>query len=246
MSRLIVVGDVHGCIEELKELVEKLELKSDDTVIFAGDLVHKGPDSAGVVRLVMSLRTAVRELVLVRGNHEETALKKRDVLLTEDQWAFLKSAPLWWRDASRNLLVTHGGIPKGLDALPEDPHSVEKLSNSKRKLFDRLCRMRYVDAKTGDFVALTARQPGDPFWALTYDGRLGHVIFGHEPFHTRREPVEFDHATGVDLGCVQGGKLCALVIERLPEKFSAPFRNLLRSTISVSARDMYVPPLDVD
>jgi len=243
MNRLIVIGDVHGCLAELNELIEKLCLSQTDTLVFAGDLVHKGPDSCGVVRRVMGLRPCVRNLVVVRGNHEDSAIKHRGradigLELSNDEWQFLGGAPLWYRDAGRGVLVVHGGIPKDLHELPEDPDSIWALSNSKRKLFDRLCRMRYVDAQTGDFVALNARKPDDPFWAHGYDGRLGFVVFGHEPFHTKSDLAEFDHAVGVDLGCVQGNRLAAAV-------FLDP-NNLTYTSVCVRARDMYVPPLDID
>ncbi|CAN0133648.1 unnamed protein product, partial [Hapterophycus canaliculatus] len=63
--RIIAIGDVHGCVNELKDLVRKVEYWPGDLLLFLGDLVAKGPSSAGVVR-------TARELggVSVRGNHE--------------------------------------------------------------------------------------------------------------------------------------------------------------------------------
>ena len=50
--RKVVIGDVHGCLEELITLIAKLNLNETDEVVFVGDLLNKGPDSFGVWRYV--------------------------------------------------------------------------------------------------------------------------------------------------------------------------------------------------
>ena len=52
MPRYLFIGDVHGCIDELRELLDRAELREDDIVVSLGDLVRKGPDPAGCVRLI--------------------------------------------------------------------------------------------------------------------------------------------------------------------------------------------------
>ena len=70
--RHVFVGDVHGMSDELQSLVSKLKLAQGDTLVFVGDLVDKGPDSVGVVRLVRELaESGPAEVVLVEGNHED-------------------------------------------------------------------------------------------------------------------------------------------------------------------------------
>lgn len=70
-TRLIIVGDVHGQKKALQDLLAKLEFdnKKGDALVFTGDLVNKGPDSAGVVQLAMELGA-----FSVRGNHEDRVL----------------------------------------------------------------------------------------------------------------------------------------------------------------------------
>lgn len=70
-TRLIIVGDVHGHKKPLQDLLDKLKFNRDkgDTLVFTGDLVNKGPDSAGVVQLAMDLGA-----YSVRGNHEDRVL----------------------------------------------------------------------------------------------------------------------------------------------------------------------------
>jgi bis(5'-nucleosyl)-tetraphosphatase (symmetrical) len=61
-----VVGDVHGCLEQLKQLMSKINYASSDRVIFLGDYVGRGPDSLGVIQYLRSLENAV----CILGNHD--------------------------------------------------------------------------------------------------------------------------------------------------------------------------------
>jgi hypothetical protein len=79
-GRLIVVGDVHGMLEELRELLHKVEFdEQNDHLILAGDIINKGPDSAGVVDLAMSLGATV-----VRGNHEDRIILAHAAMSAKD------------------------------------------------------------------------------------------------------------------------------------------------------------------
>ncbi|KAI0540357.1 Metallo-dependent phosphatase-like protein [Xylaria digitata] len=70
--RIIIIGDVHGHLKALEALLHKAEFSTSrgDTVVFAGDLVNKGPDSAGVIALAMRIGAFG-----VRGNHEDRVLR---------------------------------------------------------------------------------------------------------------------------------------------------------------------------
>ena len=72
MGRTIIVGDVHGCSSELRRLLTVLQPQADDRFVFVGDLLNRGPDSSGVLRLVRELggRTTL-------GNHEQRLLAAR-------------------------------------------------------------------------------------------------------------------------------------------------------------------------
>ena len=85
---------------------------------------------------------------------------------------------------------------------------------------------RTVRAK-GSMVALGEETEADPFWAEVYDGRFGHAFYGHTPYTDRATPMKWEHATGIDLGCVHGGRLCAAVLEvgKEPVYVSVPARQ---------------------
>ena len=126
MGRIIVIGDVHGCLVELTDLLAKLKAAKDDQLIFLGDLVNRGPDSHGVVSLVRGMANAVSLL----GNHELRLLqyrKERDpkVLkeydwttvrqLDEQDWKYLQGMKLTYYLPEFQTVCVHAGF------LPDQP-----------------------------------------------------------------------------------------------------------------------------
>jgi len=221
--KTFVVGDVHGMAEALDGLLARLAPvpgPEGDRVVFVGDLLDKGPDSVGVVRRIRALRESGVEVVLVEGNHEDKHRRFRRNLvvrpevaaqmggaeemaeitanLSPEDVAFLATAVPYVR-LDGGFVVVHGGVPPVLSSLDAP------------KAFDVLCRTRFVSATTGRMLSLGTETEADPFWATVYDGRFGHVLFGHEPF-VGTEPRRFPHATGLDTGAVYGGSLTAAVV----------------------------------
>lgn len=75
-GREIAVGDVHGCVKTLKALVNNhIKPTAEDTLIFVGDLIDRGPDSKGVIDYVRFLGSEVCRVVTLMGNHEEVMLE---------------------------------------------------------------------------------------------------------------------------------------------------------------------------
>jgi len=200
--KTVVVGDVHGCLRELDELLRVVQFSPHDTLISVGDLVNKGPDSIGVLRRFRELNG-----LLVRGNHEvrhlqilkgkeldraaqpaEQAVQRQ---LNEQDVQFLRGSVLHHRLPEFGAVVVHGGIPRELESLEG------RKSSQQLKLYQRLPLLKQQDGV---------------FWAWGYDGRFGHCYFGHQPF-MQDGPAHYPHATGLDLGCCAGGHLCAVVLE---------------------------------
>lgn len=231
-SRNIIFGDVHGCVQELYRLVYSLRVRDTDTLIFCGDLVDKGPESAAVVRYIRALAFVGVKVVLVKGNHEEkherfrkheeriagtgkeNPIKNADAIreinkrMTSEDIAFLDKAVMYHEMPEHNALVVHAGIPPWMTKLP----NFASLSKTQQRRSSQILRLRYHD-DDGKMIPLGDTDPArHTFWADTYDGRFGHVFFGHEPF-IGTEPRRFDHATGIDTGCVFGGSLTAAIFE---------------------------------
>ncbi len=208
-QRVIVYGDIHGCLDELKKLREKIKPQKEDREISVGDFLNKGADSYGTLKYIQA-----HSILSVRGNNEEKIIRfyheiKEGKLsfddirkseasliksLTKEDIAFLESLPYYIKIA--NLTVVHGGIPEGV-ALKEP------LSDYAKKW---LTQLRFYD-KDGNPLPFRAFEERDKFWSEVYDGREGFVVFGHHPF---KEPKIDKFAIGIDTGCVYGGSLTAV------------------------------------
>jgi hypothetical protein len=222
MERTIVVGDVHGCLAELQDLLRATGHRGGDRLVLVGDLVAKGPDSAGVLALLRE-----EKALAVLGNHDAHALaarnavaagdevkrERRDVVdtLTAADWAYLEALPLFLRlgperRGGPQTAVVHAGAVPGLPLERQD-----------RETFLTLRSVRADGTPS-------KRIEGTP-WAALWTGPE-RLVFGHDAV---RGLQQHPFATGLDTGCVYGGKLTALV---LPE----------RRLVSVDARRAYVTP----
>lgn len=197
IPRTLIVGDVHGCLEELEALVAKAGLRSEDSLVLVGDLVAKGPDAAGVVRYARE-----RRAFSVCGNHDAHWLKARvdgkGAALSDVDWAYLRRAPDRLRLDLRPMYqgmqrpcvhVVHAGFVPGVELDAQDPFLMKNL----RTLHDG---------------AGSSKAHGDP-WAAQWPGPEL-VIFGHD---AARGLQEHPHALGLDTGCCYGGQLTGALIE---------------------------------
>jgi hypothetical protein len=200
VSRTFVVGDVHGCYDELLALIELVSLGASDRLVCVGDLVVKGEQSRAVLELF--IRDARFSSVL--GNHDRALLeywkgaRKQKTLKPAQQAclkqlkegreryaAYLDSLPTYLDLGSH--VVIHAGLRPGV-ALAEQ--SIDDLTELRTLGPDR-----------------TSRE-GTP-WYEVYDGEKT-ALFGHWPMSPpRRGP----RAIGLDTGCVYGYQLTAYVIE---------------------------------
>lgn len=234
-----IIGDVHGCFEELVGLLEKLgyRVSSDQTylveppagrkAIFLGDLVDRGPATPAVLKLVMSMVKAGSALC-VAGNHDDKLLRKfkgKDVRISN-------------------------GLAESLEQLAREP---ETFINEARQFLDKLVGHYVLDqgklvvAHAGLKEAYQGRASGqvkqfalfgettgeiDEYglpvrfnWASEYRGKAM-VVYGHTPVP---QSIWLNNTINVDNGCVFDGKLTAL---RYPEK----------EIVSVeAAREYYAP-----
>lgn len=226
MSRTIIVGDVHGCREELELLFAHVGLTGSDQVVMVGDLVVRGPDPTGVLALVRGVGARA-----VRGNHEDRLLRWRKShgdpetslgsmhkltarQLKKRDWAMLAELPLWIDLPEHDVRVVHAGVVPNVAIDQQDPRA--------------LMYMRSLGA-----FGKPSESRGRVPWAERYHGPP-HVVFGHNAMND----VQIHRAaTGIDTGCVYGGRLTAMVLragERPPPP--ADRRAVL---VSVPARRRY-------
>ncbi len=197
-SRTIVVGDIHGCYDELMDLLDQVGFNTEDRVISVGDLITKGPKNREVLELFM---TDAR-FSSVLGNHD-LALRRRwngekfklkssqkpthkELKKEKEHFVpYLNSLP-FMIDLGTHLIV-HAGIRPGV-ALHSQ--SSEDLTELRSLGPDR------------------AKRDGEP-WYESYAGEKT-VLFGHWP---APEPRRGEKAIGLDTGCVYGHRLTAYIIE---------------------------------
>jgi serine/threonine protein phosphatase 1 len=84
-SRVIAIGDIHGCFVALRTLIQAIELQPSDTLVTLGDCVDRGPESCQVIEELLSLRERCH-LVTLLGNHEEMMLNFLDGRPQPDDW----------------------------------------------------------------------------------------------------------------------------------------------------------------
>lgn len=201
MGRTLIVGDVHGCTGELELLLEHVAfVEGTDRLVLVGDLVARGPDSHGTLALARRLGARV-----TRGNHENKLLawrRRHEPLgpeharvaeaLSEGEWAQLDAMPLWIDLPEHGVRVVHAGVLEG--RAPEDTPPAA------------LLKMRTIDERG----RWSDEPDAGPLWGTHYAGPP-HVVFGH---NARPEPQVHPWATGLDTGCVYGGRLTAVLLEQ--------------------------------
>jgi bis(5'-nucleosyl)-tetraphosphatase (symmetrical) len=124
---LYAIGDIQGCREALEDVLERIKFDpARDRLWFAGDLVARGPDSLGTLRLIKSLGPAAEtvlgnhDLHLLAAHYGLSRLKPRDltqpILDAHDRdelMGWLRHRPLLLHDKNLDCVLTHAGIPPG-------------------------------------------------------------------------------------------------------------------------------------
>lgn len=212
-ARTIVVGDLHGCYDELLDLLDKVGFGSDDKVICVGDLITKGPKNREVLDRFMS----DPQFTSVIGNHD-LAIRRRwngekfklkpsqkpthkELKKEKERYVpFLNQLP-FSIDLGTHLVV-HAGLRPGVEFHSQTTEDMTELRSLGE---DR------------------ASRKGTP-WYDVYDGEKI-VLFGHWP---SQQPRRGKKAIGLDTGCVYGHQLTAYIVET-GELISVPARQVYDS-----------------
>ncbi|WP_233582987.1 AAA family ATPase [Corallococcus sp. CA053C] len=224
-----IIGDVHGCREELEALLTKLgygvrprvdgapgfdvSAPQGRRAVFLGDLVDRGPDIPGVLRLVMGMVEAGTALC-VPGNHEVKLLRK----LRSGKVAVSRSMTQTMEQLEREPPEFHQRVAKFIEGLVphyvlDDGRLVVAHAGMKEAMQGRGSASVRAFALYGETSGETYEY-GLPVrfnWADEYRGHAA-VVYGHSPV-LKAEWV--NNTLCVDTGCVYGGQLSAL---RYPER----------------------------
>lgn len=233
---LIAIGDIHGCRRTLDGLLERLALSLEDHVVFLGDYIDRGPDSAAVLDRMIEMERQARvgrgpRCTFIRGNHDEMmldAVEQTDPGLARAQAA--EAYALWQHNGGRITLESYES--DGVMTIPE-AH------------LDFLNRTELV-AEVGEFVFVHAGMdptrtvadnldrcdPNVLLWTRAHlnadhlDLWERTVVCGHTPI---AEPISLPRLIAIDTGAVfpHHAELGRLTAVRLPERefVSLPYRE---------------------
>jgi serine/threonine protein phosphatase 1 len=196
VSRVLTIGDIHGTLDKLQMMMAVINWDpADDTLVFIGDYVDRGPDSAGVIDHILGLMQWSEKIVCLRGNHEQLLL---DFLHGKNAQTFLFNG-------GQTTIESYGGPDSGI---PEEHYnfllSTQYYYETESHIF--------VHAGLRDGVPLDQQTTRDMLWIREefiysdYDHGKP-VVFGHTP---RREPLVEANKIGIDTGAVYGGPLTCL------------------------------------
>jgi protein phosphatase len=229
-----IIGDIHGCYDELLELLKTLGYSENFAhpdgrkAIFLGDLCDRGPKNIEVLDLVMGMVNS-ENAYCVPGNHDAKLLKflrgnevnhTHGLAVTAEQISaqsdefkkktvkFIDGLVSHYIFDDGKLVVAHAGLP-------------EKLQGRASARVRDFCLYGDTNGETDEF-GLPVRLP----WAEEYRGKAL-VVYGHTPIP---EVKNTNGAICVDTGCVFGGKLTAL---RYPE----------REIVQINAKKEYYAPI---
>ncbi|HUO10484.1 MAG TPA: metallophosphoesterase family protein [Phycisphaerae bacterium] len=198
MPRTIAFGDIHGCLDHLDALLHAILPTPKDHLVFLGDYIDRGPDSAGVLNRLLALRKNLHVTTLM-GNHEQLMLDARS-----DPVSFLE----WTLNGGDTTLASYGPHKKLRDIPTAHWHFLEH------------DLVPYLETKTHIFVHANvypdlpmSEQPDYMLlWercdqsAPHHSGK--HIICGHTPQKSHR-PLVRDHLICIDTLAFRNGLLTA-------------------------------------
>lgn len=201
MERLIAIGDIHGCVHTLRDLLHKVDYSSKtDVLVFLGDYIDRGLFSREVVSALMDMqkRDGTDAVVCLRGNHEQMAID-----------AYRRgNYSLWYRNGGA---MTERSFDDDSADIGEAVSWFETLPLVYETPEIIFCHAGLT------YPALKDNSPSDLLWGRDWlytdtQVREKQVVFGHTP---SRNNLAYSTNTGdicIDAACVYGGCLCAMVL----------------------------------
>jgi len=193
MKRDIYIGDIHGCLDELLALLDQLDVQPEDRVISLGDLVDRGPDSAGVWRFFRDRPNSVA----IMGNHERKHVRgvlsfSQEIVKYQmgEEYEALRewAAKLPYHFETEHCVAVHGGFDPRVPLAEQRPEVLSGTTSGLKRLSK--------DSST--------------YWPERYGGTKP-ILFGHHV--VGEQAVRFgSRVWGLDTGACHGGYLTAMVV----------------------------------
>jgi serine/threonine protein phosphatase 1 len=202
-ARTIAIGDIHGCVHALYELVDAINLQPDDRLVVLGDYVDQGRDTRDVIDLLIDLQNAC-QLITLQGNHEEMLLAG----LTSE------AASRQWQECGGFATLNSYRVGASIEVIP-DRH-LEFIRRS-RDYFETPTHL-FVHAGYDPELPMDKQPDYALRWALLepseaaphYSGKT--AICGHTEQHTG-DVLDLGFVKCIDTGCHAYGWLTALDVD---------------------------------
>lgn len=210
--KLLAVGDIHGYLDKLEKLIAQVCPTQEDQVVFLGDYVDRGPNSAGVIDYLIGFAGTFPKTVFLQGNHEQMMLDFLHDRRRIPGW--VPMAERSERYASENLFtgpgiwLANGGrecLESYLEDIPQE--HIDFLLNT--RLYFEFDKWIFVHADICPVDPLNDQDPYYLQWSRIYDqppepdypGRI--IVAGHTP---RAEAIIGPHRIDMDTGAGMGGE----------------------------------------
>jgi serine/threonine protein phosphatase 1 len=208
MGKTFAIGDIHGCITQFNRLMAQLDIDAaEDTLVFVGDYIDRGPDSKGVIDAILDIGKDIRNVVCLSGNHEDMFLNYCRDRSDED---------LYMSNGGMRTLASYGFSREGTEELilPESHRDFFSSLRTYHETDDYI----FVHAGLRPGVPLDQQDREDLLWIRfefinsQYDfGKT--VIYGHTPISLNKPFIDRNKIC-IDTGAVYGGRLTCI---ELPE-----------------------------
>jgi len=209
MNRLIAVGDIHGQREKLEQLLGKVRPAAADQLVFLGDYIDRGPDSRGVIELLIEMRETRPNTIFLKGNHEQMLLNAllEEKFLSDSVPAVSSASPGSISFSDIQLFLQNGGSAtlrsyavERVDELPRPHLAFIRLT----QLYYRKDGFLFVHAGARNDLPLDQQDEYTFLWDRNSDPGATEIhVVGHTPTANGLplfEPGRYSLDTGAGFG----------------------------------------------
>ena len=219
-TRIYAIGDIHGCVDQLEQLLKAIKKDAKDydgdvRLVFLGDYIDRGPDSRGVIELLTTSKVPGTKQYFIKGNHEEAMLDVFD--------GRAKKAASWLSYGGKEMMESYGVGRKALydaggdagallrEVMPDHHQQFFRDLRRKKRIGDYL----FVHAGIRPGVPIKEQEDSDLLWIrdrfLKSDRDHGVVVVhGHT---ISGKPESKKNRIGIDTGCYATGRLTAVRLQ---------------------------------
>ena len=205
MGKIFAIGDIHGCLDKLDMMMKRIKIdEEEDTLVFIGDFIDRGPAPKGVVDFVLDLKKKYRNIICLLGNHEQTFL---------NFYFHHMDGDLFYFNGGETTAASYGLVETEEGKKINVPESHLEFFKSLLPYYETEDYI-FVHAGLKPGIPLEKQKVSDMIWIRHEFIRSTHdfgkvVVFGHTPLP---EPLIQPNKIGIDTRAAYGGYLTCVVL----------------------------------